>query len=253
MGKLDDKVALITGAAQGIGKGCAELLADAGAQVIVADVQMDEAQQVAEGIGEKAEYRKLDVTIESDWQQTCNWIIENYGRLDVLVNNAGISPAANIEDTSLELWHKVMALNVDGVFLGCKYGIAAMKKAGHGGSIINMSSGAAMRANANLTAYNTSKAAVAMLTKSVALHCGTSKMGIRCNSVHPGTIRTRMVTDYVDTLPDPAAALEAMSSGSVIGRLGEVEDIAKMVLYLASDDSSFVTGSEMVIDGGMIL
>lgn len=253
MGKLDDKVALITGAAQGIGKGCAELLADAGAQVIVADVQMDEAQQVAEGIGEKAVYRKLDVTIESDWQQTCNWIIENYGRLDVLVNNAGISPAANIEDTSLELWHKVMALNVDGVFLGCKYGIAAMKKAGHGGSIINMSSGAAMRANANLTAYNTSKAAVAMLTKSVALHCGSSKTGIRCNSVHPGTIRTRMVTDYVDTLPDPAAALEAMSSGSVIGRLGEVEDIAKMVLYLASDDSSFVTGSEMVIDGGMIL
>ena len=253
MGELEGKVALITGAAQGIGKSCAEVLAQSGAQVIVADVQVAEGRQVAEEIGARAEYRELDVTQESDWRATCDWIIDTYGHLDVLVNNAGISPAANIEDTSLDLWHKVMALNVDGVFLGCKYGIGAMKKAGNGGSIINMSSGAAMRANANLTAYNTSKAAVAMLTKSVALHCGTSKTGIRCNSVHPGTIRTRMVTDYVNTLPDPAAALQAMSSGSVIGRLGEVEDIARMVLYLASDDSSFVTGSEMVIDGGMIL
>lgn len=253
MGKLEGKVALITGAAQGIGKGCAELLADAGAQVIVADVQIAESKEVAEGIGDKASFRELDVTSESSWQQTCDWIIDTYGRLDVLVNNAGISPAATIEDTSLEMWHQVMAINVDGAFLGCKYGIAAMKKAGHGGSIINMSSGAAMRANAGLTAYNTSKAAVAMLTKSVALHCGSSRTGIRCNSVHPGTIRTRMVTDYTNSLPDPAAALEAMSSGSVIGRLGEVEDIARMVLYLASDDSSFVTGSEMVVDGGMIL
>ena len=253
MGKLDNKVALITGAAQGIGKSCAEMLVEAGAQVVLADVQQEEGQKAATEIGEKAAFRNLDATSEADWQETCDWIVDTYGRLDILVNNAGISPASNIEDTSLEFWRKVMSLNVDGVFLGCKYGIGAMKKAGNGGSIINMSSGAAMRANGNLTAYNTSKAAVAMMTKSVALHCGQTKTGIRCNSVHPGTIRTRMVTDYVDTLPDPAAALEAMSSGSVIGRLGEPEDVAQMVLYLASDESSFITGSEMVVDGGMIL
>ena len=128
-----------------------------------------------------------------------------------------------------------------------------MKEAGNGGSIINLSSGRGLRAGGDLTAYCASKAAVAMLTKCVALHCGTQRYGIRCNSVHPGGIRTRMLEDYIATLPDPDAALAGLANQSVVGRIGEVEDIANMILYLASDESSFMTGSEMVVDGGMIL
>ena len=253
MGKLNGRVALITGGALGIGKCCAETLSREGAKVIIADILKEDGQAVAASIGASAQFVPMDVTLESSWQETCAMILERHGRFDILVNNAGISPAASIESCTLDLFRKVMALNLEAVFLGCKYAVETMKKAGNGGSIINMSSIAGLRANANLVAYNTSKAAVAMLTKSVALHCGTTRTGIRCNSIHPGTIRTRMVTDFANLQPDPAAALAAFSEGSVIGRLGEVEDIANMVLYLASDDSSFVTGSQMVVDGGMSL
>ncbi len=245
--RLEGKVALISGGARGMGAVEAALFAREGAKVVIGDVLEAEGQAVAASIpGGAAAFARLDVTSEDDWQRAVALAGERYGRLDVLVNNAGVSAVGGIEDTSPEEWDRVMTINAKGVFLGTKHAIPAMQRAG-GGSIINISSQlgiVAMRESS--PQYIASKGAVRLLTKSTAIQYAAD--GIRCNSVHPGPIVTPMTADR---RANPAVQ-ELMESRIPLGRYGEAIDVAYGVLYLASDEASFVTGSELVIDGGWV-
>ncbi len=252
MGRLDGKVALVTGAASGIGRACAEVLAREGAVVVLTDVQSGE--EVAAGIraaGGKAEFHRHDVTDEARWTAIVAAVEKAHGRLDVLVNNAGIAVAGLVTDLTLDQWRHQMAVNVDGVFLGVKCALPLMRKSGAGGSIINISSIAGLRGAANLSAYCTSKGAVRLFTKSVALECAMMGDGIRCNSVHPGIIETPIWGQVVPGSNEPLD-LDAITAMRVpLRRTGTPTDIANAVLFLASDESSYMTGEEMVVDGGM--
>lgn len=243
MNRLDGKVALISGAARGQGAVEAALFAREGAKVVFGDVLDTEGQAVEEAIrqaGGEATYIHLDVTREADWQEAVGTAVATYGQLDILVNNAGILRREGIEETSRELWDTVLAVNATGVFLGTKYVIPAMRQAG-GGSIVNISSVSGMVA-LGAPAYNASKGAVRVFTKVTAIQ--HAKDNIRCNSVHPGPIDTPM-TQTTDT-----ARRQQIIASVPLGRYGTPEDIAYGVLYLASDEAAFVTGSELVIDGG---
>lgn len=250
MGRVAGKVALVTGGALGLGKAAAEMLAREGAKVAVTDVNEAEGKKTAEGIcanGGEAIFVRHDAASEEDWKSAIAATLNAFGRLDILVNNAGIGFAANVEDTSFDLWRKTQAVNLDGVFLGTKYGIEAMRKSG-GGSIINLSSIEGLVGDPDLAAYNASKGGVRLFTKSAALHCARERYGIRVNSVHPGYIWTPMV-EAVSGGTD-TEKYRALVNLHPIGRLGEPDDIAYGIVYLASDESKFVTGSELVIDGG---
>lgn len=248
--RLEGKVALITGGALGIGLKTAERFAEEGASVAIADLLVEEGQRAAEALGADAVFINLDVTDEAGWQTAIQTIKAKYGRLDVLVNNAGISPFGTIQDTPYDLWKKVMAVNADSVFLGCKSAIGLMRKTG-GGAIINLSSMVGIRSDANLAAYSASKGAVRLLTKSVALHAAPYK--IRCNSVHPGGVQTRMLDDFLGVLPDKDAAMKMVTQQVPLGRVGQPEDVANAIVYLASDEASWVTGIEFCVDGGSLL
>ena len=245
--RLEGKVALISGGARGMGAEEALLFAREGARVVVADVLEAEGRALAASIpGGQAIFVRLDVTQEADWQRTVSLAEEVYKRLDILVNNAGVSAVGGIEDTTEEEWDRVMEVNAKGVFLGTKYAIPAMQRAG-GGSIINISSQLGIVAMSESSPqYIASKGAVRLLTKSTAIQYAAD--GIRCNSVHPGPIVTPM-TDFRRS--DPSVR-ELMTSRIPLGRYGEAIDVAYGVLYLASDEASFVTGSELVIDGGWV-
>ena len=251
MGRVAGKVALVTGAASGIGRACAEVLAREGAVVVLTDLQAGE--EVAAGIrakGGKASFHRHDVTDEARWNAIVAEVAKQHGRLDVLVNNAGIAVAGLVTDLTLDQWRHQMAVNVDGVFLGVKCALPLMRKTGKG-SIINISSIAGLRGAANLSAYCASKGAVRLFTKSVALECAMMGDGIRCNSVHPGIIETPIWGQVVPGTNEPLD-LDAMSAVRVpLKRKGVPEDIANAVLFLASEDSSYMTGEEMVVDGGM--
>ena len=244
--RLEGKVALISGGARGMGAEEALLFAREGAKVVIADV-LDEGRDIAAQIGGgQAIFARLDVTSEGDWQRAVSLAEEVYKRLDILVNNAGVSAVGGIEDTTEEEWDRVMAVNAKGVFLGTKYAIPAMQRAG-GGSIINISSQLGIVAMSESSPqYIASKGAVRLLTKSTAIQYAAD--GIRCNSVHPGPIVTPMTEGRRS---DPAVR-ELMTSRIPLGRYGEAIDVAYGVLYLASDEASFVTGSELVIDGGWV-
>ena len=244
--RLEGKVALISGGARGMGAEEALLFAREGAKVVIADV-LEEGRDIAAQIGGgQAIFARLDVTNEGDWQRAVSLAEEVYKRLDILVNNAGVSAVGGIEDTTEEEWDRVMSVNAKGVFLGTKYAIPAMQRSG-GGSIINISSQLGIVAmNESSPQYIASKGAVRLLTKSTAIQYAAD--GIRCNSVHPGPIVTPM-TDFRRS--DPAVR-ELMTSRIPLGRYGEAIDVAYGVLYLASDEASFVTGSELVIDGGWV-
>ncbi len=252
MKRVENKVALVTGGALGLGRACAVLLAREGAKLMVTDVKEAEGRAVAEEIvdaGGEAMFMRHDVASETEWDAVIAAVMRRFGRLDVLVNNAGVALGANVENTSLQQWRALMAVNLDGVFLGTQRAIAAMR-AGGGGSIINLSSIEGLIGDANLAAYNASKGGVRIFSKSAALHCAKAGYGIRVNSVHPGYIWTPMVENYLAAQPDPAAAKALVASLHPLGRLGAPDDIAYGVLYLASDESKFVTGAELVIDGG---
>jgi NAD(P)-dependent dehydrogenase (short-subunit alcohol dehydrogenase family) len=243
MGRLDGKVALISGGARGQGAVEAKLFAREGARVIFGDVLDNAGKQVEDEIrqsGGEATYIHLDVTQESDWIEAVGTAVSTYGKLDILVNNAGILRREGIEETSKELWDTVQAVNATGVFLGTKHAIPAMRQAG-GGSIVNISSVSGMVA-LGAPAYNASKGAVRVFTKVTAVHHATDN--IRCNSIHPGPIDTPMTQDT------DAARRQEIISKVPLGRYGTSEDIAYGVLYLASDEAAFMTGSELVIDGG---
>lgn len=254
MGRVSGKVALVTGAASGIGRASAEALAREGATVILTDVQEgEEAAAAIRTAGGKARFLRHDVASESDWQSVIASIERQEDRLDILVNNAGIAVAGLIHELKLEDWRRQMAVNVDGVFLGVKTSLPLMRQNGkaRGGSIVNISSIAGLRGAANLSAYCTSKGAVRLFTKSVAIECATMQDGIRCNSVHPGLIETPIWNQVVPGANEPMDLDAAAALRVPLRRKGWPEDIAKVVLFLASDESAYMTGEEVVVDGGM--
>ena len=246
MGRLDGKVALISGGARGMGAAEARLFCREGAQVVFGDIRDDEGRAVEAEIrelGGEATYVHLDVTREEDWQRAVEFAESTYGPLKVLVNNAGIGNNETMEETTVEIWDRVMNVNAKGVFLGTKHAIPAMRRAG-GGSIVNISSVSGLVAIGS-PAYTSSKGAVRILTKTTAIqHAGDN---IRCNSVHPGVIDTPMLQE---ALSSPGGREHGVPQAP-LGRAGTSEEVALGVLYLASDESSYVTGAELVIDGGL--
>ncbi len=245
--RLEGKVALISGGARGMGAVEAVLFAEEGAKVVIGDVLEDEGRTVADSIPDgNAAFIRLDVTSEDDWQAAVALAVQRYGKLDVLVNNAGVGATSMIEEATVAEWDRVMDINAKGVFLGTKYAIPEMRRAG-GGSIINISSQLGIVGmDISSPQYQASKGAVRLFTKSTAVQYAAE--GIRANSVHPGPIVTPM-TDV--RRADPAIS-GLMVSRIPLGRYGESIEVAYGVLYLASDESSFVTGSELVIDGGWV-
>ena len=247
MGRLSGKVAIISGGARGQGAEEARLFAREGAKVCFGDILDEEGLKLEAEIrelGGEVTYARLDVTEEVDWRKLVELTESRYGKLDVLVNNAGISIGTRrIEETTVEEWERLMDVNVTGVFLGTKQAIPALRRSG-GGSIVNISSTAGIVGIGRSAAYTTSKGAVRLFTKATAIEY--AKENIRCNSVHPGPINTPFLQELLD---DPER-LQQRLSRVPLGRLGTPEDIAYGVLYLSSDESSFVTGSELVIDGG---
>lgn len=259
MGRLVNKVALITGAARGIGKSCAEHFAGEGAHVVVTDIDSEGAASVAALIGGSAQARTLDVREESHWVSVIEDVMQSLGHLDVLVNNAGITGFVppmgphDPEHTSLDAWRAVHATNLEGVFLGCKHAIGAMKPPRGGGSIVNISSRSGQVGISRAAAYASSKAGVRNHTKSVALYCAEMGYGIRCNSIHPGAILTPMWDPMLGDTPETrAAAIRDQAREIPLGRMGAPEDVANMAAFLASDESAYVTGAEFVIDGGIL-
>lgn len=255
MGRVQDKIAMLSGGAVGIGAASAGLLAREGASVVVTDINDSAGEETAEAIrtdGGEALYLHHDVTDEQQWESVYATAVERYGRVDIVVNNAGLGIGGAPEDQTLEDWRKLMAVNLDAIFLGTKHALRTMKahKPATGGSIINLSSIEGIVGDPNLGAYNASKGGVRLYTKSVALYCGTNGLGIRVNSIHPGYIWTPMVENYLASVGDVAEGRKVLDAMHPIGHVGEPDDIAYGVLYLASDESKFVTGAELVIDGG---
>ena len=248
MGRLDGKVALISGGARGMGATEARLFSREGAKVVIGDVLVAEGTRVAAEIAESGGdslFVRLDVTDEEDWRAAVQAAVSSFGKLDVLINNAGIWRRGQVEDTTVEDWTTVLDINAKGVFLGTKLAIAEMRKAG-GGSIINISSTAGLVGGRSNTAYSASKGAVRLLTKATAVQYGMD--GIRANSIHPGPIDTAMMEQIWQ---GEDASREESISRTVLGRVGTPEDVAYGALFLASDESSWITGTELVIDGGI--
>ncbi len=253
MARLQHKVALITGGARGIGAAIARAFVAEGAHVVISDVHLVLGAGLAQELGAEASFLPLDVTNETQWISTMKAIMAAHGSLDILVNNAGITgnesglARHDPENTRLEDWHKVMAVNLDGVFLGCKHAIKTMREAGNGGSIINMSSRSGLVGIPHAAAYAASKAAIRNHSKSVALYCAEEKLGIRCNSIYPASIRTPM-WDVLLEGSDETALLANMP----LHRFGRPEEVAAVAILLASDEATYITGSEFNIDGGIL-
>jgi NAD(P)-dependent dehydrogenase (short-subunit alcohol dehydrogenase family) len=238
MGRLRDKVILVTGAAGGIGSAIAEAVVRNGGLAIATDLA-----------GAAGMDHALDVTSEDDWSRVIGEIEKKAGRLDGLVNSAGIAPLGTVEGTDFALWRKVMAVNLDGTFLGCKHGMGLIKKSG--GSIVNISSVSGIVGGHNLAAYNASKGGVRLLSKSVALHGARQKPQVRCNSVHPTFIEGPMSDSLFKIVPNPTEVKARMEKQIPLHRFGKPAEVAEMCVYLLSDESVFVTGAEFVIDGGL--
>ena len=253
MGRVDKKVALVTGAAQGIGAATAVMLAREGANVLLTDINLDGARIQADAINAEMPGRAAalyqEVSDANGWQEIAVSVEKLFGGLNILVNNAGIGSVGNVVEESLESWRKVHAVDLDSVFLSSKYCIPLMEASG-GGSIVNISSIPGIIAGHNMAAYNSAKAAVRHLSKSVALHCARAGNGIRCNSVHPVFIDTPIL-DGLAGDGDKSKIREKLGRQIPLGRIGKPDDVAYAILYLASDESQFVTGTEIRIDGGI--
>ncbi|MGA9321346.1 MAG: SDR family oxidoreductase [Xanthobacteraceae bacterium] len=238
MPRLKDKVVLVTGAAGAIGGAIAEAVAAEGGVAVTTDLP-----------GRAKVSHALDVTSEDDWARVIAAIEQNDRRLDGLVNAAGIVAIGTVEDTDFATWRRVMAINLDGTFLGCKYGMRLLRRSG--GSIVNISSVSGLVGGHNLAAYNASKGGVRLLTKSVALHGARQKPPVRCNSVHPAFIEGPMADGMIAQFRDPARARDKLAASVPLGRFGAPAEVAELCVYLLADESAFVTGAEFVIDGGL--
>ena len=255
MGRVANKVALVTGAASGIGAASACMLAGEGATVVLADLDAAAGERVLrdiEAAGGTGMSVKLDVALEQDWISVMAMVRQRFGRLDIAVNCAGVNIARSFPtDTTLEDWRRLMSINLDGVFLGTKHSLAAMEQSDPvSGSIINISSIMGMIGAPDIAAYNASKGGVRLYSKSVALSCAKKRLAVRVNTIHPGFIDTPLLREAIDRFEDRAEGQRFYDALAPVGRLGTPDDIAYGVLYLASDESKFVTGSELVIDGG---
>jgi NAD(P)-dependent dehydrogenase (short-subunit alcohol dehydrogenase family) len=250
-GRLAGKIAMITGGASGLGEAIARRYVAEGASVVLADIDERAGGQLSGDLGTRTSFEKLDVTREANWLEVLGAVHKRHGHLDILVNNAGITTVGSVESLSVERFRTMLEIDLVGVFLGCKHSIGLMK--GRNASIINMSSMCGIRAQADLAGCNAAKAGVTHLTKSAALHYAKSGYGIRCNSVHPGAIRTAMLEKVMAQVDDPKALYDGWVSTHPIGRLGMPEEIAAIAVYLGSDESGFATGGEFVIDGGSSL
>lgn len=255
MARVQDKIALVTGAANGLGRATATLLAREGAMVLLTDIDDANGEAAAAAIraaGGHARYCHHDASSPDDWAAVLGRIREAHGRLDILVNNAGGGTYNDIETVGLAEWRRIMAINLDATFIGTQSAIKWMKETG-GGSIINVSSVAAFSGAPNLAAYCAAKAGINMMSKSAAVYCGQKGYNIRINVVHPGLIETKAGVEMARLATGAGSDEEAIAMFTAlhpIGRIGQPDDIAKGILYLASDDSSFVTGSSLIIDGG---
>lgn len=251
MKRLNDKLCIVTGGAQGIGRAIAELYVSQGASVVLTDKNVENGEKSARELD--CEFAKLDVSSEKDWHD----LAERFSEIDVLVNNAGITGFENgfknhdPENASLEDWREVHATNLDGTFLGCRYAIAAMKSKGEG-SIINMSSRSGLVGIPGAAAYASSKAAIRNHTKTVALYCAQIKTKIRCNSIHPAAVLTPIWEPMLGEGEDRQKNMDALVADTPLKRFAMPEEVAEMALYLASDASTYVTGSEFNIDGGLL-
>ena len=246
-GRLAGKTALITGASSGIGRAAAAMFHAEGARLVLTD-------RVEAGLAESAHEGDLtfvqDVVDEARWREVVDAAVAALGRLDILVNSAGIAIIGNIEMATLADLRRTNAVNVEGTFLGCREAVRVMKASG-GGSIVNLSSVAGIIGDAQSAAYCASKGAVRLLTKSIALHCARSGYSIRCNSVHPSFTQTAMVEGFIAKSRDPERLRAGLNRAIPMGRMGQADEIAAAILYLASDESSFTTGAELVVDGGL--
>ena len=253
MDRVKNKVALITGAASGLGLASGILLLEEGAKVVFTDINYKALEKISQLIDSKYlglySFKELDVTNENNWKSVLTEIIDEYKGINILLNSAGISLGADIASTSFKVWKKVHEVNLDGVFLGCKYALPHMAQSGIG-SIINISSISGIVAGWNTAAYNSSKAGVRHLSKSIALYCGKKEINVRCNSIHPAFVDTPILDPMKQAFGEEGA-IEKLSRQIPIKKIGDTDDVAYAVLYLASEESKFMTGAEIVLDGGL--
>ncbi len=249
MDRLRDKVALVTGGASGMGEATVRRFVEEGARVVFTDVQQEKGEAVARE--SDAVFLPQDVSRADDWDAVVAATRERFGRLDVLMNNAGIVGRQDIEQLELEEWHRVLDVNLTGVMLGCQRGVAAMRRnpEGAGGSLINVASTSAFASIPSDPTYSASKGAVCSLTRAVAVHCARAGVGIRCNAIAPGAVESGLTLPLADASPEIREAFENMSP---LGRMGLGTDIAAMAVFLASDESAFCTGATYLVDGGML-
>jgi len=248
MTRLTGKVALVTGGAAGIGRGIVEAFVAEGARVVLSDINESAGQQTARDTG--ATFVPHDVAEPAGWEPVMAAIGRDHGRLDVVVNNAGVISNQSIEEVDMDTWNRVVGINMTGVMLGCRHAVDAMRRnpGGSSGSIINIGSTTSFLGLSNDLVYTATKTAVLGITRSVATWCAREGLNIRCNSLHPGAIYTDILKSHVDEDP---AMFEVFSRMAPIGRMGTVEEVAKLAVFLASDDSSFSTGAQFVADGGI--
>ena len=253
MGRVQDKVAIITGAASGLGFAAARKLLEEGAKVILTDVNREVLDSMSERLSDfsKSQFQAIfhDVTQEESWIELINKTESDQGKINILVNSAGISLGADVVSTDFDIWKKVHQVNLDSVFLGCKYAVPVMGKYGHG-SIINISSISGIVAGWNTAAYNSSKAGVRLLSKSVALFCAKKGFEVRCNSVHPAFVNTPIL-DPIKQAFGADEAVAKLARQIPMNKIGDTDDVSYAILYLASDESKFMTGTEIVLDGGL--
>lgn len=250
---LGGRTAFVTGGASGIGRAVALMLGRSGATTVVADIDAPGAEEVAHAIidnGGRARALRLDVSNEEEWEFALASVERDDGALHYLCNIAGIGAAADLEEFTLDHWNRELAINLTGVFLGCKHGVRSIKKYGKRGSIVNLGSVSALVGLPFQAAYNASKGGVRVLTKAVALHCTSKGYGIRCNAVHPTYVNTNMLTPFESLFGGRASMAQAMSRDVPLGRIADPSDIAQTVLFLLSDASSMITGTEIIVDGG---